>query len=89
MKGSIACMLNSIEKFIHHNKDFDGSIVMILTSDEEGPAQNGIKKLVNDNILDSYDIEMCLVGEPSSKTKLGLTQLEEQINFWFQESSQF
>ena len=73
MKGSIACMLNSIKKFIHHNKDFDGSIVMILTSDEEGPAQNGIKKLVNDNILESYDIEMCLVGEPSSKTKLGDT----------------
>ena len=45
---------------------------MILTSDEEGPAINGIRKLV-DLELKEYEIDMCLVGEPSCKKILGDT----------------
>ena len=73
MKGSVACILISIKDFINSNKDFKGSIMVILTSDEEGPAQNGIKKLVNDGDLTKHNIDMCLIGEPSSKKTLGDT----------------
>ena len=73
MKGSVACILISIKDFINSNKDFKGSIIVILTSDEEGPAQNGIKKLVNDGDLTKHNIDMCLIGEPSSKKTLGDT----------------
>ncbi|MBT3697425.1 MAG: succinyl-diaminopimelate desuccinylase [Gammaproteobacteria bacterium] len=73
MKGSVACILISIREFLNLNKDFKGSIVVILTSDEEGPAQNGIKKLVNDGDLTKHNIDMCLIGEPSCKKILGDT----------------
>jgi len=73
MKGSVACILISIKDFINSNKDFKGSIIVILTSDEEGPAQNGIKKLVDDGDLTKHNIDMCLIGEPSSKKILGDT----------------
>ena len=73
MKGSVACILISIKDFINSNKDFKGSIIVILTSDEEGPAQNGIKKLVTDGDLTKHNIDMCLIGEPSSKKILGDT----------------
>jgi succinyl-diaminopimelate desuccinylase len=73
MKGSVACILISIKDFITSNKDFKGSIIVVLTSDEEGPAQNGIKKLVNDGDLTKHNIDMCLIGEPSSKKILGDT----------------
>ena len=73
MKGSVACILISIKDFINSNKDFKGSIIVVLTSDEEGPAQNGIKKLVNDGDLTKHNIDMCLIGEPSSKKILGDT----------------
>ena len=73
MKGSVACILISIKDFINSNKDFKGSLMVILTSDEEGPAQNGIKRLVNDGDLTKHNIDMCLIGEPSSKKVLGDT----------------
>ena len=46
MKGSIACMLIAIEHFLDSNPSHNGSIVVVLTSDEEGIAINGIKKLI-------------------------------------------
>ncbi len=73
MKGGIACMMHSIQEVISDNNKINGSIIVILTSDEEGPAINGIKKLVESSDLDSYEIDMCLVGEPSCKKVIGDT----------------
>jgi len=73
MKGSIACMMIAIENFINNNKNFKGSIMFILTSDEEGPAKDGIKKLIEKNDLLNNQINMCLVGEPSSIKNIGDT----------------
>lgn len=73
MKGSIACMLLAIENFCKKNPEHNGTIIVILTSDEEGPAINGIQKLVQENILQQYEINMCLIGEPTSKDMLGDT----------------
>ena len=72
MKGSIAAFLFAVNSFLSKKKSFDGSIMMILTSDEEGPAINGIRKLVDEE-LEKYEIDMCLVGEPSCKKILGDT----------------
>ena len=47
--------------------------MFILTSDEEGPAQNGIKRLVNENDLANHRIDMCLIGEPSCTKDIGDT----------------
>ena len=73
MKGGIACMLYSIREFLSNNKDTNGSIVVILTSDEEGSAVNGIKRLVESGDLTPYEIDMCIVGEPSCKKVIGDT----------------
>jgi len=73
MKGSIACMMAAVNNFINKNKNFKGSIMFILTSDEEGPAQNGIKRLVNENDLADHRIDMCLIGEPSCTKDIGDT----------------
>ena len=64
--------LFAINSFVSKKTSFDGSIMMILTSDEEGPAINGIRKLVDEE-LEKYEIDMCLVGEPSCKKILGDT----------------
>lgn len=73
MKGSIACMMTTVNNFVNKNKNFKGSIMFILTSDEEGPAQNGIKRLVNENYLTDHYIDMCLIGEPSCTKNIGDT----------------
>ena len=73
MKGGIACMMHAIQEHLSDNKNFIGSIIVILTSDEEGPAINGIKKLVESGDLTPYEIDMCIVGEPSCKKTIGDT----------------
>jgi succinyl-diaminopimelate desuccinylase len=66
-------MLLAIKNFIKKNPNHNGTIVMILTSDEEGPAINGVQKLIQNNVLQEYGIDMCLIGEPTSRTTLGDT----------------
>ena len=73
MKGGIACMMYSIQEFLSKNKNHIGSIVIVLTSDEEGPATDGIKRLVESGTLTSHNIDMCIVGEPSCKKNIGDT----------------
>ena len=46
--------------------------MIILTSDEEGPAIHGIQSLVKEE-LKNTQIDFCLVGEPSCKEYLGDT----------------
>ncbi len=72
MKGSIASMLIAIEELLKMTKDINGSLMVILTSDEEGPAIHGIQSLVKEELKDT-EIDYCLVGEPSCKENLGDT----------------
>ena len=72
MKGSIASMLIAIEELLKATKDINGSLMVILTSDEEGPAIHGIQSLVKEELKD-IEIDFCLVGEPSCKENLGDT----------------
>ncbi len=71
MKGSIAAMVTAVERFVAQNKTFEGSIAFLITSDEEGSAINGTRKVID--VLEQREekIDYCIVGEPSSTQKLG------------------
>lgn len=71
MKGSVAAMVTAMERFIRTNPDHPGTLALMLTSDEEGIAINGTKKVVEYLNEQNITIQWCLVGEPSSKDKVG------------------
>ncbi|RIZ68004.1 MAG: succinyl-diaminopimelate desuccinylase [Methylococcales bacterium] len=71
MKGGIACFITAVERFIAHHPDHQGSIALLLTSDEEGIAAHGVVKVVEVLEQRQEKIDWCLVGEPSSDKKLG------------------
>jgi len=71
MKGSIAAMLTACERFIGQHPQHRGAIGFLLTSDEEGAAVNGTVKVIEHLQARQEQIDWCLVGEPSSRLKLG------------------
>jgi len=71
MKGGVACFVTALERFIADHPDHKGSIAMMMTSDEEGIATNGVVKVVEVLEKRNEKIDWCLVGEPSSDKKLG------------------
>ncbi|MBQ4832568.1 succinyl-diaminopimelate desuccinylase [Pseudoalteromonas sp. MMG010] len=71
MKGSLAAMLVATERFVGKHPDHKGSISFLITSDEEGPFINGTTKVVDTLEARGEKIDMCLVGEPSSRDTLG------------------
>ena len=71
MKGSLAAMITACESFISKHPQHAGSIGFLITSDEEGPSINGTVKVVQHLQARNEKIDMCLVGEPSSTSKLG------------------
>jgi len=73
MKSSIAAFVTACERLIQQHPDHDGSIAVLLTSDEEGPATNGTVKVVETLEAWQEKIDWCLVGEPSSRHRLGDT----------------
>ena len=73
MKGSLAAMITATEAFVAANPDHRGSIAFLITSDEEGPAKEGTVKVVETLEQRGEKIDWCLVGEPSSRERLGDT----------------
>ncbi|MEL6116797.1 succinyl-diaminopimelate desuccinylase [Photobacterium sp. SP02] len=71
MKGSLACMVVAIERFVADNPDHQGSIALLITSDEEGPFINGTTRVVDTLEARQEKIDMCIVGEPSSTHEVG------------------
>jgi len=71
MKGSIAAMCTAVERYIAENPDHPGSIAFLITADEEGPSINGTVKVIEELVNRQEHIQYCLVGEPSSSSKLG------------------
>ncbi len=71
MKGSLAAMLVAVERFIEANPNHTGSIGFLITSDEEGPFINGTVRVVEALMARGENIDMCIVGEPSSTNKVG------------------
>ena len=71
MKGAVAAMIVAVEEFIKNNPHFPGSIGFLITSDEEGPALSGTKKVIETLQARQIKIDYCLIGEPSSITEVG------------------
>lgn len=71
MKGSIAAFVTAAQRFVNKHPEHKGSIAIMLTSDEEGLADNGIIKVIE--VLENRQekIDWCLVGEPSSSQAIG------------------
>ncbi|MCX7554578.1 succinyl-diaminopimelate desuccinylase [Marinicella sp. S1101] len=72
MKGSIAAMVLAMEKFVAQNPNHPGKVAMMLTSDEEGVALDGVRKFMP-LMVAKHHFDYCLVGEPSSSSQLGDT----------------
>jgi len=73
MKSSIAAMVCACEEFLPENKEINGSIAFLITSDEEGPAVDGTIKVIEHLEKNNEKIDWCLVGEPSSSNTVGDT----------------
>ena len=73
MKGSIAAMVIAVENLLKEHPTFNGSIAFLLTSDEEGPAIDGTRKMVETLVARQEIPTWCLVGEPSSSKQVGDT----------------
>ncbi|MFT8211480.1 MAG: succinyl-diaminopimelate desuccinylase [Symbiopectobacterium sp.] len=71
MKGSIAAMVVAAERFVQANPHHQGRLAFLITSDEEASAVNGTVKVVDALMARNERLDYCLVGEPSSTTKLG------------------
>ncbi len=70
MKGGIACFVTAVERFVAQYPDHQGAIAMMITSDEEGPATDGVVKVIEVLEQRNEKIDYCLVGEPSSDKQI-------------------
>jgi len=73
MKTSIAAMLVASEEFVAAHPAHPGSIGFLITSDEEGPAQDGTVVVCNLLKQRGEQLDFCVVGEPTSNLKFGDT----------------
>ena len=71
MKGGVAAMVTAIERFVERRPRRRGSLALLLTSDEEGPAVDGVRRVTDVLAERGERIDWCLVGEPSSTGRLG------------------
>ncbi|MEX1081674.1 MAG: succinyl-diaminopimelate desuccinylase [Halofilum sp. (in: g-proteobacteria)] len=73
MKGSVAAMVVAAECFARAHPDHTGSLALLITSDEEGPAVDGTGRVVEALKARGEHMDYCVVGEPSSVERFGDT----------------
>jgi succinyl-diaminopimelate desuccinylase len=71
MKSSIAAMVTACERFVEQHADHQGSIALLITSDEEGIAINGTVRVIETLEARGEKIDWALIGEPSSQARVG------------------
>jgi succinyl-diaminopimelate desuccinylase len=71
MKGSIAAFVTAIGQFVAAHPGHGGSIAVLFTSDEEGPATDGTVRVVEALKARGEAPDFCIVGEPTSVSRLG------------------
>ena len=71
MKGSVAAFVIALEQFVARHPAHPGTVAVLLTSDEEGDAVDGVRRVVELFQARGQAIDYCVTGEPSSKEKLG------------------
>jgi succinyl-diaminopimelate desuccinylase len=70
MKPSIAAFVAAVSRLLEGGAPA-GSISFLITGDEEGPAINGTKKVLEAITAQGETIDHCIVGEPTNPTTLG------------------
>ncbi len=70
MKTAIAAMIAATENFLRNGAP-KGSISFLLTCDEEGPAVDGTKRVLETLAAEGEVFDHCLVGEPTSEERVG------------------
>jgi len=73
MKSSIAAFVVATEEFLQRHPGHRGSLALLLTSDEEGPATDGTVRVVEALRTRGASPDFCVVGEPTSVDALGDT----------------
>ncbi len=71
MKTSIAAFITAIEAFVEDHPQHDGSIALLITSDEEGVAVDGTVRVVEAMQARGETLDYCIVGEPTSNKLVG------------------
>lgn len=71
MKGSVAAFVVALERFVDAHPDHRGRVALLLTSDEEGDAIDGVRRVADAFRERGERIDWCITGEPSSRAVLG------------------
>jgi succinyl-diaminopimelate desuccinylase len=71
MKGSVAAFVVAAERFVAARPDHSGTLAVLLTSDEEGDAIDGVRRVADTFRERGQRIDWCITGEPSSTERLG------------------
>jgi succinyl-diaminopimelate desuccinylase len=71
MKSGVAAMVCALETFVAANPTHPGTVALLLTSDEEGDAIDGVRRVVEHFRSTGQRIDFCVTGEPSSIKQLG------------------
>lgn len=75
MKSSIAAMVVACERVLAERNaaPLPARLGFLITSDEEGPAINGTRRVMQALVEQGHHIDACIVGEPTSTRQLGDT----------------
>ena len=73
MKSGVAAMVTAALEFVAARPSYPGSIAFVITSDEEGPAVDGTRRVVEALGSRGQRVAYCIVGEPSSQQAFGDT----------------
>lgn len=71
MKSGVAAMVTALARYVDNTPQHKGSIGILMTSDEEGAAHDGVVRVVETFKARGEKIEWCVIGEPSSFDRLG------------------
>lgn len=71
MKSSVAASVTAVEAFVAAHPNHPGSLAFLLTSDEEGDANDGTVIVVEALKARGETLDFCIIGEPTSVNTLG------------------
>ncbi|TDK26074.1 succinyl-diaminopimelate desuccinylase [Luteimonas aestuarii] len=71
MKSGVAAFVVAAERFVVAHPDHTGTLALLLTSDEEGDAIDGVRRVADTFRARGQRIDWCITGEPSSTERLG------------------
>ncbi|MGH8225528.1 MAG: succinyl-diaminopimelate desuccinylase [Gammaproteobacteria bacterium] len=71
MKGGLAAMIEAVTAFVTEHPRHRGTLAFLITSDEEGIARDGTRRVMETLTARGVRINHCLVGEPSSIARAG------------------